>query len=125
MRGSLVFLISDLENDKLYALLIPPSSPYLPLSHSQTEKRRRGRSTGLGEKFLIIILIRLIIHHIEEAQLVNALARADDAQPIAQLLLLEEFLRPRIHTRRTCQPPISPQKNPPPTPYRTVPYRNP
>ena len=44
--------------------------------------------------FLLIIIIRLIVDDVEEAKLVDALARADDAEPVAQLLFLEEFLRP-------------------------------
>ena len=43
--------------------------------------------------YSFIIIIRLIVDDVEEAKLVDALARADDAEPIAQLLFLEEFLR--------------------------------
>ena len=43
---------------------------------------------------LIIFLFRIVIDHIEETKLVDALARADDAEPVAQLLLLEIFLCP-------------------------------
>ena len=43
---------------------------------------------------LLIIVIRLVIDHVEEPELVDTLARTDDAKPIAELLLLEEFLGP-------------------------------
>jgi ribosomal RNA-processing protein 12 len=42
---------------------------------------------------LLIIIIALLPNNIEELQAVLALTRADDTQPIAQLLLLEELLR--------------------------------
>lgn len=43
---------------------------------------------------LLVIVIRLVIHHVEESQLVDPRARAHHPQPIPQLLLLKEFLRP-------------------------------
>jgi len=42
---------------------------------------------------LLIILIALIVNNVEESQLVHALGGGDHAQPISELLLLEEFLR--------------------------------
>ena len=41
---------------------------------------------------LLLIIARLVSHNIEEPKLINALAGADDPQPIAQLLLLEVLL---------------------------------
>ena len=41
---------------------------------------------------LVIIVITLLTDHIEELKAVLALVRADDSQPIPQLLLLEELL---------------------------------
>lgn len=43
---------------------------------------------------LLIVLLTLISNNVEEAQLVYALAGADHAQPVAQLLLLEVLFRP-------------------------------
>jgi hypothetical protein len=45
---------------------------------------------------LVIILISLLIHHIEESELVDTLACSHNSQPVTQLLLLEEFFRPGI-----------------------------
>ena len=42
---------------------------------------------------LLVIIIRLVTHNVEELQAVLALARADNTQPIPKLLLLEELLR--------------------------------
>lgn len=41
---------------------------------------------------LLLIIISLIIHHIEESKLINPLTRAHNPQPIPQLLLLQELL---------------------------------
>jgi hypothetical protein len=43
---------------------------------------------------LLIIIIRLIVDHIEEPELIDTLGCGHDTQPVAELLLLEEFLRP-------------------------------
>ena len=43
---------------------------------------------------LLIIIVTLLIHHVEESQLVDTLACRYHTQPVAELLLLEEFLRP-------------------------------
>jgi hypothetical protein len=50
---------------------------------------------------LFIIIIALLIHHIEESELVRALARRDDTQPVSELLLLEELLRPVVISAAT------------------------
>lgn len=42
----------------------------------------------------IIILIGVVIHNVEEPKLINPLTGAHNPQPISQLLLLQEFLRP-------------------------------
>lgn len=43
---------------------------------------------------LVLILIRLIVDDVEEAELVHALGGGHDAEPVAELLLLEELLGP-------------------------------
>lgn len=44
----------------------------------------------------IIILIGIVIDNVEEPKLINPLTGAHNPQPISQLLLLQEFLRPII-----------------------------
>jgi uncharacterized integral membrane protein len=41
---------------------------------------------------LLVILIRLIVDNVEEAELVYTLGGGDDTEPVAKLLLLEELL---------------------------------
>ena len=41
---------------------------------------------------LLVIILLLVLHDVEEAELVDTLAGADDAQPVTELLLLEELL---------------------------------
>jgi hypothetical protein len=41
---------------------------------------------------LLVILIGLVIDNIEEAELVDALRGGNDAEPVTELLLLEELL---------------------------------
>jgi len=41
---------------------------------------------------LLVILVRVVINDVEESQLIHALGGGDHAQPVPQLLLLEEFL---------------------------------
>jgi hypothetical protein len=41
---------------------------------------------------LLIILIRLVVDNVEEAELVDALGGGNDAEPVTELLLLEELL---------------------------------
>ena len=43
---------------------------------------------------LLIIIIGLVINDVEEAEFVDAWAGGHDAQPIAELLFLEELFRP-------------------------------
>lgn len=43
---------------------------------------------------LLIILVRIIIDNIEEPELIHPLRGRYHPQPITELLLLEEFLRP-------------------------------
>lgn len=50
---------------------------------------------------LLIILICVIVDHVEEPELVDALGRGDHTKPISQLLLLQEFLRPIEPTSAT------------------------
>lgn len=42
----------------------------------------------------IIVLIGVVIDNIEESKFINPLTGAHNPQPISQLLLLQEFLRP-------------------------------
>ena len=41
---------------------------------------------------LLVILISLIVDNVEEAELIYALGGRDDAEPVTELLLLEELL---------------------------------
>lgn len=43
---------------------------------------------------LILILIGLVVDDVEELELVDALGGGDDAEPVTELLLLEELLGP-------------------------------
>jgi len=46
---------------------------------------------------LLVVLIGLVVDDVEEAELVDALGGGDDAQPVTQLLLLEELLGAIAH----------------------------
>ena len=41
---------------------------------------------------LLVVIIRLIVDHVEESELVYALGGGDDTEPVTKLLLLEELL---------------------------------
>jgi hypothetical protein len=41
---------------------------------------------------LLVILVRLIVDNVEEAELVDTLGGGNDAEPVTELLLLEELL---------------------------------
>ena len=45
-----------------------------------------------GMQSLVLVLLLIVVHHVEEPQLVVPLARAHDSQPVPELLLLEELL---------------------------------
>ena len=47
-------------------------------------------SSGIVD--LLVILIRLVVDNVEEAELVDALGGGNDAEPVTELLLLEELL---------------------------------
>jgi hypothetical protein len=47
-------------------------------------------SSGIVD--LLVILIRLVVNNVEEAELVDALGGGHDAEPVTELLLLEELL---------------------------------
>ena len=47
-------------------------------------------SSGIVD--LLVILIRLVVNNVEEAELVDALGGGNDAEPVTELLLLEELL---------------------------------
>lgn len=42
---------------------------------------------------LLVVLVSLVVDDVEEAELVDALRRRDDAEPVAKLLLLQVLLR--------------------------------
>jgi hypothetical protein len=41
---------------------------------------------------LLVIILGLVVDDVEEAKLVDALGGGDDAEPVTELLLLEELL---------------------------------
>ena len=43
---------------------------------------------------LLVILLSLVVDDVEEAELVDTLGGGDDAEPVTELLLLEELLGP-------------------------------
>ncbi len=43
--------------------------------------------------FLVVILISVIVHDVEEPKLIDALGSRHHSEPVAKLLLLEELLR--------------------------------
>ena len=49
----------------------------------------QGRTTRL-----LVVLISLVVDDVEELELVNTLGCGDDAEPVTELLLLEELLGP-------------------------------
>jgi hypothetical protein len=51
-----------------------------------------GNDQHLPIPRLLVIVLGLVTNNVEELEAVLALGRADDAQPVAELLLLEEFL---------------------------------
>lgn len=53
-------------------------------------------SSFLYSVHLLVILIGLIIHNIEELKLVDTLGGGDDTEPVAELHLLEELLGPVV-----------------------------
>lgn len=50
---------------------------------------------------LLVILIRLVVDNVEEAELVHTLGGGDDAEPVTELLLLEELLG-AVYTVSIC-----------------------
>ena len=42
---------------------------------------------------LFVIIVRIIVDHIEKSKLIDTLRSRDNAQPVPQLLFLEELLR--------------------------------
>ena len=43
---------------------------------------------------LVLIFLRIVVHNVEESQLINTLGGGDNSEPVSQLLLLEEFFCP-------------------------------
>lgn len=41
---------------------------------------------------LLLVILSLVVDDVEEAELVNTLGGGDDAEPVTELLLLEELL---------------------------------
>ena len=52
------------------------------------------------ENSLLVVLVGLVVDDVEELELVDAARGGDDAEPVAELLLLEELLRP-VGARRS------------------------
>ena len=48
----------------------------------------------VASKCLFLVLVALVVDHVEESQFIDTLAGRHDTQPVAELLLLEELLRP-------------------------------
>jgi hypothetical protein len=48
--------------------------------------------TPVSNVHLVLILVGLVIDNVEEAELVNTLGGGNDAEPVTELLLLEELL---------------------------------
>ena len=67
-----------------------------PFVSSCTRACRYAVTLLLRQWYLLIVVFRVIIHHIEEPQFVDPPTRAHDPQPIPQLLLLEELLCSRM-----------------------------
>jgi hypothetical protein len=53
---------------------------------------------------LVLILISLLVDDVVEAELVDALGGGNDAEPVTELLLLEELLGPVELCVSTCSP---------------------
>jgi hypothetical protein len=56
---------------------------------------------------LLVVLVGLVVDNVEEAELVDALRGGDDAEPVTELLLLEELLGAimlsvPLHHQLTC-----------------------
>jgi hypothetical protein len=51
---------------------------------------------------LLVILVRLVVNDVEEAELVHALGGGDDTEPVTELLLLEELLGAISHISIHC-----------------------
>jgi hypothetical protein len=45
-----------------------------------------------GSVHLLVVLIGLVVDNVEEAELVDTLGGGDNAEPVTELLLLEELL---------------------------------
>lgn len=69
------------------------SSSLFPIS--QFKKRSRGKvAFRTGNRFLLVVLLSVVVDNVEELELVNTLGGGDDAEPVTELLLLEELLGP-------------------------------
>lgn len=102
---------------KVVSPLHPPLAPgrlsglQLPGS---LEGRLRQHQDGAMARLLVVV--GLVVDHVEELELVDAARRGHDAQPVAELLLLEELFGPARRSQ-----PGNPQKQtttPPPHTYR-------
>ena len=52
------------------------------------------RSRHAPRDHLVVVVIGVVVHNVEELELVDPLASGDDAEPVAELELLEELLGP-------------------------------
>lgn len=48
---------------------------------------------------LLLVLVGLVVDDVEEAELVDTLGGGDNAEPVTELLLLEELLGPVVRTQ--------------------------
>jgi hypothetical protein len=54
--------------------------------------------TSISTNLLLVILLIGIVDNVEESELIDTLGGRDNSEPISQLLLLEELLRPIPNT---------------------------
>lgn len=51
---------------------------------------------------LLVIILSLVVNDVEELELVNAARGGDDAEPVTELLLLEELLGAAEGKKKSC-----------------------
>lgn len=84
---------SIVEGTANFALLYIPSRKPLPRPIFVLETPCTCRSYRVAKSwYLVLVLIGLVVDDVEEAELVHTLGGGDDAEPVTELLLLEELL---------------------------------
>lgn len=81
----------------LTRFIIVPYAPYVvSLTQIQIssgcDSNREVRIPFSRNKNLLVVLLGVVINDVEEAELVDTLGGGDDAEPVTELLLLEELL---------------------------------